>query len=87
MARIDSRMHEQRARPVFLRRIDGARNMARFYVLSLQPTLFGEMSLVRLWGRIGTRGRQKVHFFEDCRQAASEQSRLAGRKIKRGYMS
>lgn len=36
------------------RRVDVARNMARYYSLLLQPTLFGDMSLVRNWGRIGT---------------------------------
>lgn len=36
-----------------LRRIDRARNMARFYALGVEPTLFGEFALVREWGRIG----------------------------------
>ncbi|WP_348641987.1 WGR domain-containing protein [Mesorhizobium sp. B2-7-3] len=30
--------------------------------MALQPTLFGDVSLVRQWGRIGTRGRQKSSF-------------------------
>jgi hypothetical protein len=34
-------------KPLHLRRIDAARNMRRFYSLSTQPTLFGEMSLIR----------------------------------------
>ncbi|RWI54759.1 MAG: WGR domain-containing protein [Mesorhizobium sp.] len=71
--------------PVFLRRVDAARNMARYYVLSLQPTLFGEVSVVRQWGRIGTRGRPKVDIFEDGRQAATALAQLASRKVKRGY--
>jgi hypothetical protein len=37
-----------------LRRIESMRNMRRFYVLSIQPTLFGGVSLVRHWGGIGT---------------------------------
>ena len=40
-------------------RIDNARNMARYYTLSIQPTLFGE---VRYWGRIGTRGGEKPKY-------------------------
>ncbi|WP_411969413.1 WGR domain-containing protein [Mesorhizobium sp. CO1-1-7] len=71
--------------PLFLRRIDSARNMARYYVMALQPTLFGDVSLVRQWGRIGTRGRQKVEFFDDCLQAAAALSRLAAQKSNRGY--
>ena len=35
-----------------LRRIDPDRNMARFYTMSVQPTLFGEWALLREWGRI-----------------------------------
>ena len=31
--------------------------MARFYTVALQPTLFGEWSLQREWGRIGCAGR------------------------------
>jgi predicted DNA-binding WGR domain protein len=46
--------------PLHLRRVDVARNMARFYVLSIQPTLFGGASLVWAWGRIGTNGREKL---------------------------
>jgi len=34
--------------------------MRRFYALSTQPTLFGEMSLIRSWGRIGTNGQTMV---------------------------
>ncbi|UEM18339.1 WGR domain-containing protein (plasmid) [Bradyrhizobium barranii subsp. barranii] len=40
--------------PLHLRRIDTTRNMRRFYLLSIQPTLFGGVSLIRNWGRIGT---------------------------------
>jgi predicted DNA-binding WGR domain protein len=71
----------------FLRRIDSSRNMARFYILLLQPTLFGETSLVRNWGRIGTRGREKVELFESTDVAAAALSALAARKLKRGYLT
>ena len=39
-----------------LERRNASRNMARFYVLAIEPTLFGEMALVREWGRIGSMG-------------------------------
>ena len=35
---------------IHLRRIDPTRNMARFYAMAVQPTLFGEWSLQREWG-------------------------------------
>jgi hypothetical protein len=41
---------------VLLTRIDRAQNMARFYKLDVQPTLFGEWALVCEWGRIGQDG-------------------------------
>jgi predicted DNA-binding WGR domain protein len=72
-------------RPQFLRRVDPTHNMARFYVLSLQPTFFGETSLVRQWGRIGTRGREKIEYFMRDTEAASAMSKLSARKVKRGY--
>lgn len=71
--------------PKFLRRVDPTRNMARYYTLSLQPTLFGEVSLVRQWGRIGTRGRQKIESFTRDGEAALALSKLAAQKIGRGY--
>ncbi|MCF1450856.1 WGR domain-containing protein [Agrobacterium vitis] len=43
--------------------------MARFYALAVQPTLFGEVSLARAWGRIGTRGQQMLLLFDNENQA------------------
>jgi predicted DNA-binding WGR domain protein len=31
--------------------------MRRFYLLDVQPDLFGGVLLVKQWGRIGTQGR------------------------------
>jgi predicted DNA-binding WGR domain protein len=42
---------------IHLTRTDPDRNMARFYTMTLQPTLFGEWALLREWGRIGSAGR------------------------------
>ena len=53
-----------------LHRIDAACNMARFYAMSIEPTLFGGEALVRNWGRIGTQGRYRMDWFED--KAAAE---------------
>nr|WP_280950941.1 WGR domain-containing protein [Rhizobium sp. R339] len=65
--------------------MDSSRNMARFYRLSIQPTLFGGSSLVRNWGRIGTEGRLKVELFETLGQAAVARERVASRKLGPGY--
>ncbi|WP_292422039.1 WGR domain-containing protein [Mesorhizobium sp.] len=72
-------------KPICLRRVDPARNMARFYSLALQPTLFGGTSLVRAWGRIGTRGREKIETFDGDAQADLAFVRLERTKRNRGY--
>jgi predicted DNA-binding WGR domain protein len=71
--------------PLLLRRIDPVRNMARFYGLAIEPTLFGGAALVRDWGRIGTRGRRKVELYADPGHAALALERLALAKTRRGY--
>lgn len=71
--------------PLHLRRIDAARNMQRFYALSTQPTLFGEMSLIRNWGRIGTYGKTMVQTFGSSAEAIDAFGRLERAKRRRGY--
>lgn len=66
-----------------LRRIDPASNMARFYALSSQPTLFGGASLVRNWGRIGTNGQAMMEIFDESADAGETFVRLERRKRKR----
>jgi predicted DNA-binding WGR domain protein len=73
--------------PVHLTRIDPARNMRRFYRLDVQPDLFGGVSLVREWGRIGRAGRLRLDPYPTSSdaQAALDHHRRA--KERRGYMS
>jgi predicted DNA-binding WGR domain protein len=70
-----------------LRRVDSARNMARFYILSIAPTLFGATSVVREWGRIGSRGSRRIDLFEDASQAVNALTRMERSKRQRGYGS
>ena len=39
-----------------LERVDHDHNVHRYYVLSVEPTLFGDAGLRREWGRIGHHG-------------------------------
>lgn len=71
--------------PVHLRRVDPAQNMRRFYSLSIQPTLFGGASLIRDWGRIGTRGQTMMETFDTADDADLAFDRLERRKRRRGY--
>ena len=66
--------------------VDPARNMARFYVLALQPTLFGEVALVREWGRIGSPGRVQVTAYATPEEAEAAFRRVGHQKARRGYM-
>jgi len=73
------------ASTLVLHRVDALSNMARFYAMSIEPTLFGGRSLVRHWGRMGTRGRYKIELFEDEAAAENALARLARIKSARGY--
>ena len=68
-----------------LRRIDPARNVRRFYRMTVQRDLFGGASLVRVWDRIGTRGQELIERHEDEGLAISALMRRAQAKRKRGY--
>lgn len=74
--------HEE---PLHLRRIDPSQNMRRFYCLSIQPTLFGETSLIRHWGRIGTNGQEMVETFDESAAAAEAMAQIERIKRRRGY--
>jgi predicted DNA-binding WGR domain protein len=43
-----------------LHRLDAQRNMARFYAVLLDRSLFGDFFVVRVWGRVGTRGQSRA---------------------------
>jgi predicted DNA-binding WGR domain protein len=59
--------------------------MARYYHMTIQPTLFGEWSLVREWGRIGNGGQVKQASFSSAEEARQAFTRLAKAKQRRGY--
>ena len=70
---------------LFLRRIDPDTNVARFYALMIERDLFGRVVLMRRWGRIGGRGRERMDAHEDEVAAAEAMAKLAGAKRRRGY--
>lgn len=69
-----------------LHRIDEDRNMARGYELSIQPGLFGDVSVLRHWGRIGTMGQSKEYWFSDETEAENEAGAILRQKQRRGYV-
>ncbi len=68
-----------------LYRIDPDANMARFYALSIQPTLFGEWTLVREWGRMGRKPQYLLNTYQTIELAADATNRMIARKKRRGY--
>ncbi len=72
-----SRMH--------LRRIVPGQNMRRFYLMHVQPDLFGGVSLVREWGRIGSSGRVLAEHHADEGSAVTSLLDMARIKRRRGY--
>ena len=70
---------------VDLKRIDPSLNMRRFYRISVQPDLFGGVSLVREWGRIGYRGQMLVEQHDDEGRAVNALMKLSATKKRRGY--
>ncbi|GAC1045320.1 hypothetical protein thsrh120_53240 [Rhizobium sp. No.120] len=70
---------------LYVERSDASRNMARYYAMSIEPNLFGEVCLLRKWGRIGTRGQMIVHHFGREEEAVQLFLDLLRQKRKRGY--
>lgn len=70
---------------LYVERRDSMKNMARYYAMAIEPTLFGEACLTRRWGRIGANGQMKVHHFEREEEAVRLFLDLLRQKRSRGY--
>lgn len=78
-------MSSKKTGPLHLHRIDPAQNMRRFYMLSVQPTLFGGASVIRNWGRIGTSGQSMMETFDQPEDTDGAFGRLERIKRRKGY--
>ena len=70
---------------VYLTRVDASQNMARYYRMTLQPTLFGEWSLIREWGRLGRGGQVRANAFLKETDALDAMMALESTKVRKGY--
>lgn len=70
---------------IVLERRDCALNVARFYVLAIEPSLFGDAALVRAWGRIGALGRQHLDLYASADETGEALENWLARKTRRGY--
>jgi predicted DNA-binding WGR domain protein len=68
-----------------LRRVEPEQNVARFYALMIEHDLFGRVILVRHWGRIGSKGRERAEVHADEGEAAQAMGKRAVAKHRSGY--
>ncbi len=69
----------------YLEKRDAARNLRRYYRVSVVATLFGEWAMVREWGRIGRRGGRMERWFSEAGEAITAAKEMAAAKRRRGY--
>lgn len=72
--------------PVHLQKLVPDQNMARFYHVDIAKTLFGEVSVLRTWGRIGAHGRTTVETCATPSEAEAAATRMLRQKLQRGYL-
>jgi predicted DNA-binding WGR domain protein len=70
---------------VSLRNIDPPKNRWRFYSVEIGRTLFGDWSITREWGRIGSPGRIAVESFATEEEARRAEQRTIRLRTRRGY--
>ena len=68
-----------------LERVDRTKNMARYYVLSVEPTLFAVSSPMRRSGRIGSVERTRIDLHASPPLAQMALNTWLERKRRRGY--
>jgi predicted DNA-binding WGR domain protein len=66
-------------------RIETTSNKHRFYRCAIWPGLFGDVSLVREWDRIGQPGQLRLDAQPDTGAARGKLDDLVRRKERKGY--
>ena len=79
-------MSEDTIQYLVLDRCNPTSNMARYYVLAIEPSLFGDATLIREWGRIGRPGQRRVQLYENQSGAIEALDTWLQRKRRRGYL-
>jgi predicted DNA-binding WGR domain protein len=69
----------------FLTRIDPARNIDRFYIVQVMPSLFGDWTVLREWGRRGSPGAVRLSSYERRNDADTAEQRTIKRRLQHGY--
>jgi predicted DNA-binding WGR domain protein len=69
----------------YLTRTDSTRDINRFYLVDITPTLFGEWALLREWGRRGSPGTMRLSSYQRRNEAETAEQRVIKRRLYRGY--
>lgn len=64
---------------------DAREVLTHFYRVEVSYNLFGEYTVIREWGRVGSRGREVSAWFANLRDAVLVADRSARQATKRGY--
>ena len=72
---------------MLLTRVDPSCNIRRFYSVALATSLFGQVGVVRQWGRIGSQGQSRTDWYEDVGPAIASRQTLLAWKRRRGYVA
>ena len=70
---------------IHLQRIVPDENVRRFYTVLVQPSLFGDWSVVREWGRIGQGGTVRGKGYGSEAEARVVADEAVSGKLRRGY--
>ena len=65
--------------------INPERGWARVYYLEERPTLFGEVHLFILWGRLGQKPRTRTEIFDTVAELEQRRDELVARRRSHGY--
>ena len=71
---------------IYLKAIDPIVNKSRFYKMLILPDLWGGVSLVREYGRIGQPGALLLNWHSNNSGAVQQMNSLAQKKRNRGYV-
>jgi predicted DNA-binding WGR domain protein len=71
---------------IVLTRIRPEKNERRFYTVDISQDMFGQISVSRNWGRIGTSGRLRYDPYPDIHAAQRALDVITKSKRKRGYV-
>jgi len=80
-------IYQNKFRPATIRleKRKPAENLAMFFVLRIQPTLFGQWALQKCWGQIGSQGAQSSIWYETEEEAQNALIDLEEFKKSKGY--